>query len=115
VTESDSGTNIVEMMPDNVSEAITKAIAEGRLCRYAVDLESQLTAAKEQIEEQQIEIASQQVLETLIREDRAAANAQVMQLKEAGNHQVGCRPTAYSQGQECSCGWAQALADTENK
>jgi len=89
--------------------------AARRFAGRVVELESQLTAAKEEIEEQQIEIASQQVLETLIREDRAAANARVMQLKEAGNHQVGCRPTAYSQGQECSCGWAQATADTEEK
>jgi len=35
-------------------------------------------------------------------------------LRDAGNHQVGCRPTAYSQDKQCSCGWAQALADTEN-
>jgi len=51
MTESDSGTNIVEMMPDNVSEAITKAIAEGRLCRYAVDLESQLTAERKKVQQ----------------------------------------------------------------
>jgi len=54
-------------------------------------------------------------LESYASQQVAAANAQVMQLKEAGWHQVGCRPTAYSQGQECSCGWEQALADTEEK
>ena len=46
--EKDS--NVIEIMPDDVSDEIAAAIAEGRLCRYAVHLESQLTAEREKVE-----------------------------------------------------------------
>jgi len=45
VTKGD--TKITEIMPDDVSDEIAAAIAEGRLCRHAVELESQLTAERE--------------------------------------------------------------------
>ena len=40
-------TNVIEIMPENVSDDIVAALAQGRLCRYTVDLESQLTAERE--------------------------------------------------------------------
>lgn len=42
-----TGTTIFEIMPDNLSNEIVAAIAEGRLCRYAVELEKEIERLRE--------------------------------------------------------------------
>jgi len=39
-------TKIIEIMPDGVSDEIASAIAEGRLCRYAMELEGEIKRLK---------------------------------------------------------------------
>jgi len=39
-------TQIIEIIPDNVSDEIVAAMAEGRLCRYAMKLEGEIEQLK---------------------------------------------------------------------
>jgi len=42
-------TKIVEMMPDNLSNELVAAIAEGRLCRYAQELEMKIVSLEKKL------------------------------------------------------------------
>jgi len=44
---------IIEMMPENMPDEVMDAIKSGRLCAYAVELQSQLATARDRIEQLQ--------------------------------------------------------------
>jgi len=50
---------------------------------------------------------------TTAKEEIEHRKSQNEKLRVAGYHSLGCRPRP--QDKECSCGWAQVLADTESK
>ena len=43
-------TKIIELLPDDASETVLDAMAEGRLCRYAVELEDEVALLRAALE-----------------------------------------------------------------
>ena len=83
---NEADTKIIEMMPDGVSDEIAAAIAEGRLCRYAVELEGEIERLKTLIAkgETNARINQQSLLNSKLglESQLTAANAEIERLKE---------------------------------
>jgi len=72
-------TKIIEMMPDDVSDKIISAIAEGRLCRYAQELEGDIERLNADIDKIGTEKDPFWVTSCEMKSKLAVANARIVE------------------------------------